>query len=515
MRFPRASGLLLHITSLPGPHGSGDLGPNAYHFVDWLVAANQWLWQILPLGGAGPGNSPYMSSSAFAGNVMLIDLGELAQRGWLEPPEVHPDPRFDARNIDFSAVVPYRMARLAWAARRFFASAAPALRAEFAAFCDRNAGWLDDYALFMTLSEQFPGRDWCDWDPALAFRRPQALRAARARFGERVDFWRFCQWCFFSQFARLRQYANQRNVKIVGDAPIFIAHHSAECWARPDLFKLDAQGRPTVVAGVPPDYFSATGQRWGNPLYRWEVHAREGFAWWIERVRRSFELVDLLRIDHFRGFVASWEIPAEEPTAIHGKWVRAPGATLFSAIAAALGPLPIIAEDLGVITPDVDRLRRDYQLPGMCILQFAWGEGGEQRFLPHNHSPDSVVYTGTHDNDTTLGWWNSAPESDRHHLREYLGADGRMVNWTLIRVALASVADSAVLPMQDVLDQGNEHRMNFPGKGEGMWVWRFRWSDVAPGLAAHLRHLSLMYQRNQPVAVAVPGVAASARVIAD
>lgn len=509
MRFPRASGLLLHITSLPGPHGSGDLGPNAYHFVEWLVAAGQWLWQILPLGGAGPGNSPYMSSSAFAGNVMLIDLGDLAHRGWLGEEDIRPDARFNGRRIDFGAVVPYRMERLARAARRFASTASPAECNEFASFCERNASWLDDYALFMALSEQFQGRDWCDWEPSLVVRQSQAMRAARQQCSERIDFWRFCQWCFFSQFARLRKYANDRGVKIVGDAPIFIAHHSAECWARPELFKLDAQGRPHVVAGVPPDYFSATGQRWGNPLYRWDVHAREGFAWWIERVRRSFELVDILRIDHFRGFVASWEIPAEEPTAIHGKWVSAPGETLFSAIAAALGPLPIIAEDLGVITPDVDHLRRKYQLPGMCILQFAWGAGGEKRFLPHNHNHDSVVYTGTHDNDTTLGWWNTAPETDRHHLREYLGADGRSVNWTLIRVALASVADSAVLPMQDVLDQGNEHRMNFPGRGDGMWVWRFMWSDVATGLAAHLRHLAQLYQRNQ--AALVP-VAASARV---
>jgi 4-alpha-glucanotransferase len=249
---------------------------------------------------------------------------------------------------------------------------------------------------------------------------------------------------------------------------------------------------------VPPDYFSATGQRWGNPLYRWFVHERDGFAWWIERIRRSFELVDILRIDHFRGFVASWEIPATEPTAIHGKWVSAPGVPLFSAIAQALGPLPIIAEDLGVITPEVDQLRRQYQLPGMCILQFAWGTGGEKRFLPHSHNHDSVVYTGTHDNDTTLGWWQTASEAERHHLREYLATDGRSVNWALIRAALASVADSAILPMQDVLNQGSEHRMNFPGRGDGMWVWRFQWADVASGLAAHLRHLCDIYQRNQP-----------------
>jgi 4-alpha-glucanotransferase len=509
-RFPRASGVLLHITSLPGPHGSGDFGRDAYHFVDWLVAAGQTLWQILPLGGIGPGNSPYMSSSAFAGNVLMIDLGELVLQELLTEAEIRPAERFAQRAVDFEAVVPYRLERLALAARRFAAAASPQRQAEFSEFCARHANWLDDYALFMALAERFPGLDWCDWEPALAGRDPPAIKAAGREHGGRVHFWKFCQWCFFSQFARLRGYANERGISIVGDAPIFIAHQSAEAWSRPDLFKFDARGRPSVVAGVPPDYFSATGQRWGNPLYRWEAHEQEGFAWWIERIRRSFELVDILRIDHFRGFAAHWEIPASEPTAIHGQWVKAPGAALFEAIAAALGPLPIIAEDLGVITPDVVALRRKYRLPGMCILQFAWGENGEKRFLPHNHESDSVVYTGTHDNDTSLGWWRTAPEADRHHLREYLATDGHAVNWDLIRAALASVADSTVLPMQDLLDQGNEHRMNFPGTSEGNWSWRLQWADVAPGLAARLQRLCQLYQRGpqvQPQAVPSGGSA--------
>jgi 4-alpha-glucanotransferase len=495
MRFPRASGLLLHVTSLPGPYGSGDVGPDAYRFVDWLVESGQTMWQILPLGGAGPGNSPYMSSSAFAGNVQLIDLGDLAKSGLLSEAEVQPNQVFDGRHIDFGAVAPYRLERLALAAKRFFAVAQSKARGEFGEFCNQNASWLDDFALFMALSERFVGRHWCDWEPSLAARDPKAISAARRQNLERINFWKFCQWCFFTQFGQLRRYANERGVRMVGDAPIFIAHHSAEVWSRPDLFELDKQGRPTVVAGVPPDYFSATGQRWGNPLYRWEVHEKENFAWWIERIRRSFELVDVLRIDHFRGFAASWEIPASEPTAVHGRWVKAPGEALFSAIAAALGPLPIIAEDLGVITPDVIHLRRKYQLPGMCILQFAWGEGGEKRFLPHNHNHDSVVYTGTHDNDTSLGWWSTAPEADRQHLREYLATDGHAVNWDLIRAAFASVADSIVLPMQDVLDQGNGHRMNFPGRSDGQWTWRFMWSDVDHGLAAKLYRLCELYQR--------------------
>ena len=494
-RFSRASGVLLHITSLPGPHGSGDFGADAYHFVDWLAAAGQSMWQILPLGGIGPGNSPYMSSSAFAGNVLMIDLADLAQRGWLNDSELQPDVRFAARPVDFDAVVPFRLERLALAAQRFAGTADLRQHAEFSGFCARNANWLDDYALFMTLAEQFAGRDWCDWEAPLARREQRAMKSAVVEHGERIAFWKFCQWRFFSQLARLRRYANERGVRIVGDAPIFIAHHSAEVWSRPDLFMLDAHGRPSVVAGVPPDYFSETGQRWGNPLYRWDAHAREGFAWWIERIRRSFEMVDILRIDHFRGFAAHWEIPASEPTAIHGRWVSAPGEALFAAISAALGALPIIAEDLGVITPDVAALRGKYQLPGMCILQFAWGEGGEKRFLPHNHERDSVVYTGTHDNDTSLGWWQTAPEGERHHLREYLTTDGHAVNWDLIRAAYTSVAKLIVLPMQDLLDLGNEHRMNFPGKSEGNWSWRFQWPDVAPALAARLHRMCELYQR--------------------
>ncbi|CAD5366252.1 4-alpha-glucanotransferase [Rubrivivax sp. A210] len=497
MRFPRASGVLLHPSSLPGPHGAGDLGPAAYHFVDWLVAGGQSLWQILPLGGLGPGNSPYMSSSAFAGNVLLIALDELQQRGWLDADDVAPVPGLDGERIDFAAMVPHRMERMARAAARFEAQATEQERAELQEFCAEHGNWLDDYALFMALAEHNQQRDWCEWDAPLATRKAAALRAARTQHAQRIAFWVFCQWCFYSQWARLKAYANDRGVRIVGDAPIFIAHQSAEVWAQPKLFELDEGGRPTVVAGVPPDTFSATGQRWGNPLYRWRAHAREGYAWWVERIRRSFELVDIVRIDHFRGFAGYWEIPASEPTAMNGRWVPGPGEALFEAIAEALGPLPIIAEDLGVITPDVDALRKQFDFPGMRILQFAWGEKGEAetRFLPHSHEADTVVYTGTHDNDTTLGWWTGAPEEIRHHLREYLATDGRDVAWDLIRAACASVGDMAIYPMQDVLSLGGEHRMNFPGKGEGNWGWRFGWQQVQPGHAQRLRRLCQLYER--------------------
>jgi 4-alpha-glucanotransferase len=495
MRFPRASGVLLHPTSLPGPHGSGDFGVDARHFVDWLVAGGQTLWQILPLGGIGPGNSPYMSTSAFAGNVLLIDLAELQQQGWLEAADLAPAVGLDAERVNFAAVVPFRMERLERAAERFADGATPPQRQAYAEFVAAQRSWLDDYALFMALCEANDWRDWCDWAPALASRQPQALAAARAEHGARVHFWQFCQWAFFRQWLALKAYANEQGVQIVGDAPIFIAHQSAEVWAHQALFELGPDGRPTVVAGVPPDFFSETGQRWGNPLYRWGEHARDGYAWWVERVRRIFELVDYVRIDHFRGFAGYWEIPADEPTAVKGRWVPGPGESLFKAIARALGPLPIIAEDLGVITPDVDALRKKFGFPGMRILQFAFAGDASDRFLPHNHEPDTVVYPGTHDNDTVAGWWATATDHERHFARGYLATDGHDMPWTMIRAAMASVADTAVHPMQDVLALPSECRMNHPGQGSGWWVWRFQWSQVHPWHAGRLAELVRLYGR--------------------
>lgn len=499
MRLPRASGILLHPTSLPGPHGAGDLGPAAYHFVDWLQSAGQKLWQILPLGGVGPGNSPYMSPSAFAGNLLLIDLAELAACGWLKPAELLPDPAFQDARIDFAAVVPWRMERLARAAQAWGLDATPAQRAAYEAFCAEQAFWLEDYALFMALAEAHPGLDWADWPPLLARREPAALRSAAEAHAERMAFWRFGQWCFFRQWQRLRAYANARGVSIVGDAPIFIAPQSAEVWARQDLFELDADGHQRVVAGVPPDYFSATGQRWGNPLYRWSAHAADGYAWWTERIRHSFAMVDIVRIDHFRGFAACWEIPASEPTAVHGRWQPGPGLALFEAIAQALGPLPIIAEDLGIITPDVDALRRAAQLPGMRVLQFAFGGGADNLYLPHHHEAATVVYTGTHDNDTTQGWWQAANAAERAHVAGYLGQRAEAlsadIHWTLIRMAWASVADTAIAPLQDVLGLGAADRMNLPGEGDGHWAWRFGWNQVAPLHGERLAALTQLYGR--------------------
>ena len=497
MKFPRQSGVLLHPTSLPGPHGSGDLGSAAYHFVDWLKTAGQSLWQILPLTGIGPGNSPYMSSSAFAGNLLLIDLDDLQREGWLQPADLVPDAGFEIQRQNFAAVWPWRMERLARASAAFATSTPHTAQQDaFAAFCRQHSQWLDNYALFMALAEHFNGKDWCDWGDGLALRDPEAMDTARHTHAGRIGFWKFCQWRFFTQWLRLRAYANARGIQIVGDAPIFIAYQSAEVWARQELFDLDASGRPRVVAGVPPDYFSETGQRWGNPIYRWSAHANEGYAWWIERIRRTFELVDIVRIDHFRGFASYWEVPASEPTAIKGQWLPGPGGALFDAIHGALGPLAIIAEDLGEVTPDVEALRRAFAFPGMRILQFAFGGDSSNTFLPHHHQNDTVVYTGTHDNDTTLGWWDTASEKERQHVRDYLAVDGDDIHWDLIRAAFASVADTAIHPMQDILGLGTEHRMNFPGKGEGYWEWRFDWAQVMPEHASRLADWCRIYGRD-------------------
>lgn len=493
MRFSRSSGVLLHPTSLPGPYGSGDFGASAYHFVDWLVSAGQKMWQILPLGGIGPGNSPYMSSSAFAGNVLLVDIDDLHAQGWLDASELIPDPGFGERRVDYGLVYQYRMERLRGAARRFFADRRH--HAEFEMFCAHEQSWLDDYALFMALAEKYSWQDWGKWEPRLARREKKALMKAAVELSGEIEFWSFCQWCFFRQWRKLKQYANERGVLIIGDIPIFIAYQSAEVWARQELFDLNDDRMPRAVAGVPPDYFSATGQRWGNPLYRWKAHEDEGFAWWIERLRRKTGLVDILRIDHFRGFAGYWEIPANEPTAINGKWVQGPGEKLFTAIQRALGDLPIIAEDLGVVTPDVVALLKKFDLPGMRVLQFAFGNGPDNPHLPHNYTHNTVVYGGTHDNDTAVGWFNAAPERERAFARKYLRTDGVEINLDMIRAASQSVADIAIHSLQDVLGLDTEHRMNLPGQSGGHWEWRFTWDQVQPIHSGMLYEISALYGR--------------------
>ena len=496
MRLPRASGVLLHLTSLPGPHGSGDLGAAAYQFVDWLHSAGQSLWQMLPLGGIGPGDSPYMSSSAFAGNLLLIDLSDLQQRGWLAPDALEHCPVPDPHRIAFATLVPWRMQRLAEAAGAFASLANLSERQDFEAFCLEQADWLPDHALFMALSEVHAEADWPSWPQALARRQPEALHAARQQHAARIAFFEFCQWRFFRQWAALRAHAHARGVRIVGDAPIFIAHQSADVWARPDLFELTADGWPSVVAGVPPDYFSVTGQRWGNPLYRWPAHAADGYAWWLQRLRKTFELVDIVRIDHFRGFADYWEIPASEPTALHGRWRAGPGMALFNAVSHALGPLPVIAEDLGELSVAAKALLQSSGFPGMTILQFAFGADASNAYLPHNHVPHSVAYTGTHDNDTSLGWWGqSASDSQRHHARAYLGSDGHDIAWAMLRTACASVADTVVHPLQDILALPSACRMNLPGSARGWWGWRFDWSQVHAWHGQRLAEMTRLFGR--------------------
>ena len=501
MRFPRTSGVLLHPTSLPGPLGSGDFGPAAYHFVDWLVAAGQKLWQILPLGSIGPGNSPYMSTSAFAGNPLFIDLQNLADHGWLEPAELNA--HFPSDRVDYGAVIPFRMERLHKASQRFFASGGVNDEA-FHEFRTKHSSWLNDYALFMALSQRDNRIEWSEWEPDIANRKPAALKAARQRYQEEVRFWEFVQWNFFRQWSALKTYANEQGIKIIGDIPIFIAYHSADVWAHQHLFYLDENLHPAVVAGVPPDFFSATGQLWGNPLYRWERHEQGDYAWWIERIRAVTQLTDIVRIDHFRGFAGYWEIAANEKTAINGRWLPGPKEKLFRAIKNSLGRLPIIAEDLGVITEDVIELRDHFELPGMRILQFAFAGDTSNHFLPHNYQHNTVVYTGTHDNDTTRGWFQSATDHERVFAQKYLKTDGKEIQWDLIHAASESVADMAIYPLQDILGLGTEARMNLPGKAEGYWEWRFQWQQVEDWQTQRLREISAVHGRNAIVPLPVP-----------
>lgn len=494
----RRSGILLHPSCLPGPHGSGDLGPSSRHFVDWLVAAGQQLWQVLPLTPIGPGNSPYASVSAFAGNPLLVALEPLVEAGWLAAPRAEACADFGRDHIDFDRVTPWRMARLRDAWQGFRERATAAERQTFSSWSAGQADWLDDYALFMALDAEaraLHGRDnWTQWDPAVASRQAAALALAREGHADEILHWKFVQWCFDCQWTALRNYAAERGIGMVGDLPIFVAHHSADCWAHPGMFWLDARGMPAAVAGVPPDFFSATGQHWGNPLYRWDVCAADGYAWWLARMRRQLAQADMVRIDHFRGFAAYWEIPVDASSAVHGRWRPGPGKALFEHLQAGLGRLPIIAEDLGVITEDVRALRDGFGLPGMRILQFGFGGRADHPYLPHNYRANSVAYTGTHDNDTVVGWWNACSEAERGHVLDYLGEPNEAFHWRAIRAVSASVADTTIFPMQDVLGLDSRHRLNTPGS-VGCWTWRFRWDWVGPEPAERLHRLTRTYGR--------------------
>jgi len=474
----RGAGVLLHLSSLPGAGSCGQLGPAAFRYAEFLAACGMAVWQMLPVGPTAANGSPYQSASVHAGNRRFIAPEPLIEAGWLQP---------DQAEADVDAWLPR-----AW--ERFRVAADAQARHELEEFCRHQAYWLEDYALFAALQAAYPG-GWWSWPAGLRDRRPQAMAEARARLYARVALVRFEQFLFFGQWARLRAHANARGVRLFGDMPIFVAHDSAEVWAHRELFALDAEGLPTVVAGVPPDYFSATGQRWGNPLYQWEVLEREGFQFWIDRLRTQLELFDLVRIDHFRGFESYWEIPASEPVAVRGRWVAAPGRTLFDRLHEVYDPLPVVAEDLGVITPEVEALRDAYNLPGMKILQFAFSGGSANPYLPYNHPERAVVYTGTHDNDTTLGWYTALSDAERAYVDDFLGFPAEPMPWPLIRCALASPARLVIVPMQDLLELDGRHRMNLPGTEEGNWRWRFGWEQIAPDLPGRVRHLVNLYGR--------------------
>ena len=488
MKFTRAAGVLLHPTSLPGAHGIGDLGSDALRFLDFLADSGFSLWQMLPLGPTGYGDSPYQCFSAFAGNPLLINVPGT-------------DCSLPTHAVDFARVIPHKRALLATALERFVADE------RYERFLQQQKHWLEDYALFMAIKQAHGGTSWTCWTPPLAARDPDALEAFRQ--SQESESAQVCmdQYAFFMQFHALKRACAERGIRLMGDVPIYVAHDSADVWANRELFQLNDAGHLLVQAGVPPDYFSETGQLWGNPLYRWDVLRRQGYRWWIERMRAALGMFDVVRLDHFRGFEAYWEVPGADTTAINGRWVKGPGIELFESLAAALGPLPIVAENLGLITPEVEALREQLGYPGMSILQFAFGGDGQAKeFQPHTFPRERVVYTGTHDNDTTVGWWTAHAGSDstrtaeeiekeKSYARRYLGTDGSQIQWTLMRAALSSVANTVLIPMQDILGLGSEARMNLPGRQAGNWQFRFTWDQLTPDITARLREMMSMYDR--------------------
>ncbi len=493
--FPRSSGILLHPTCLPGGHGIGDLGATAYRFVDWLEAAGQSVWQILPLGPTSYGDSPYQTLSAFAGNPLLISLDDLLDQGWLVSADLAELPELPADRVDFGAVMTVKDRALATAHARFVATASTSQKDEFIAWCVDHAYWLDDFALFMAIKTERGGEAWTRWPRPLALRAPDSLAATTVNLGTEIQAQKFRQWIFFAQWARLRAYASARGIRFFGDLPIFVAHDSSDVWTWREFFQLDAKGKPKVVAGVPPDYFSATGQLWGNPLYDWERLRADDYAWWVARLRAALELVDIVRIDHFRGFEAYWEVAADASTAVKGRWVPGPGAELFEVLRAELGRLPIVAEDLGVITPAVEALRDRFELPGMKVLQFAWSDP-ENPFLPHAHRRNCVVYVGTHDNDPTRSWWQHAvDDGSRHFITEYLDGEPSEPHWAFIRLGMMSVAHTFVATMPDVLGLGRESRMNAPGESRGNWTWRLPATALKDPAQQRLARLTWLYRR--------------------
>ncbi|HXY49333.1 MAG TPA: 4-alpha-glucanotransferase [Terriglobales bacterium] len=507
MNFPRSSGVLLHPTSLPGPHGVGDFGPEAYRFLDFLHSAGQRLWQVLPLNPTGYADSPFQCFSASAGNPLLISLERLVERGVLSKNDLDGAPAFPVDKVNYGAVIGFKIPRLQRAARCFFANVSSAERRCFEEFLQANATWLDDFALFMAVKAAHDLIAWTEWPSDIAVRQSEAVKHWSEKLARSIEAQKYLQFEFFRQWQELRDYGRDRGIRVIGDVPIYVAQDSVDVWSNRQFFLLDEGGRPLKIAGVPPDYFSATGQCWGNPIYNWPLLRQTGYAWWIERLRSALRLYDFIRIDHFRGFEAYWEVPAGETTAIHGRWTKGPGADLFSVLCQELGNLPIIAENLGVITPEVEAIRREFGFPGMAILQFAFGTDPQApTFKPHNYVRDLVAYTGTHDNDTVVGWWTSGGTGDstrtpedvvreHAHARAYLGFKDDPIHWVMIRGILSSVANTAITPMQDLLGLGSEARMNLPGTPSGYWKWRMKPGAATREIAARLKEMVTLYDR--------------------
>jgi 4-alpha-glucanotransferase len=508
MEYPRSSGVLMHPTSLPGPHGIGDLGGEAYRFANYLQASGQSIWQVLPLGPTGYADSPYQSFSAFAGNPLLLSLDRLVEQGLLTAEDISPTPGFPENEVDFGPVIAWKKPLIAKAARAFQAGAPEDERHAFDAFCGEHAAWLDDYALFMALKEAHELTVWNTWGKDIATRDPEALGRWQEDLSSEVFAHKHAQFEFFRQWRSLKGYCNERGIRLMGDIPIYVAHDSADVWAHPELYHLDESGAPTVVAGVPPDYFSATGQLWGNPIYRWDLMAERGYQWWLDRLRMMFSLVDIVRIDHFRGFAAYWEVPGDADTAINGQWVNGPGAALFNVVRDALGDPCIVAENLGLITDDVEELREQFGFPGMAVLHFAFGtDVWNSGLLPHIWTRNTVAYTGTHDNDTTIGWWHAKAKGahtenretvrkTRAYARQYLGTSGRDINRVCIQTLMASVADTVIFPLQDIFGLDTDARMNIPGTCGGKnWRWRFTPHMLSTDAGQRLRELTETYGR--------------------
>lgn len=491
----RKSGLLVHPTSFPGPYGIGDLGHAAYRFIDFLEKSGQKIWQVLPIGPTGYGDSPYQAFSSFAGQPLIISPDLLIEMGLLLPSELDMQ-EWNPEMIDYGPAIEYKISLFKKAFAHFDSTESKQIKSDYRKFCVQQKDWLTDYALFMAVKDHHGGVMWTEWKKEIAFPTEAIIKKWTKKLSKQVKYYKFLQFIFFKQWFDLKEYANSKDIQIIGDIPIFVAFDSSDVWANKELFFLDKKGRPTVVAGVPPDYFSETGQLWGNPLYDWPVHKKQGYDWWIKRIHNNLKIVDVLRIDHFRGFEAYWAVPYGEETAIEGKWCKGPEGDLFVAMEAALGKdLPIIAEDLGVITPAVEKLRDDFHFPGMKILQFAFESIEENPFLPHNYVPHSVCYSGTHDNDTSLGWYTKAKPESQDKVRRYFRVDGSDVSWDFIRACFGSVSETAVVPLQDVLGFDSWARMNTPGIAAGNWQWRYLDHMLTDELANGLSYITNLYGR--------------------